>query len=504
MNRIPEGRPQQGQTLIELLFATAIVGFLMVLAAQTREADREQDRARVSGGQLYQINNAIREWVSDNNGAPSSVQTGTAWLKSTSCPGGTGTVSYLPCSFPDATTTKPLPNGRLAITSTITTTGIAPNTTTKVTTTTTPYTMGNGTVRSDLSGLAAVIAAAGPKTGVSTVGSDASYNSNYMSGIITLTAGNSGSTDAWIRTDGSNTMNATLKFNTALAATSREINNVSRIQNFAANTLTLGNPGGAGAGYSVIVDANENLYGTMTVANANNAARAINLQRGNILLSNGNINANGRLVGDNRIYAPAFYDSNNTGYRLDPDGQSVLNRLDVINSMFSPAYYDTEGGGWVMDFNGNTVVNNATQASHVIFGNLEIAFHATNYQPITFLNRVAENMPCSTPGAMAISNNNDSLASCINSVFGSIWKSTMQETNKVDFRYTRPANSPPSSMDKVSIGIYKHCVLTGQSTSQYGETYCGVGADLTGFYIMESALQTMPVAHWCKVTCLTN
>lgn len=494
---------QTGLTLLELIFALAAVGFMTLLTMQERDTDRDQDKARVTGGQLYQINNAIREWVAANIGAPSQTLTGTAWLKSTSCAGGTGTINYLPCNFPDGTTTNPLPYGRLAITSNVVTTGVAPNQVTKVTTTTSPYIIKAGVVRADLAGLAAVIAAAGSQTAASQGATDSTYNSNMTSGVITLTTGNGGSTDAWIRTDSSNTMNASLRFNSGLPAAQREIWYTSRLQNIAANALTLGNPSGGALGYGVVVDANQSVQGALAIQNVTNAANGLNIQRGDLrTLGGGSISATGQATAGNRFYSPNYVDLNNGGYYIDPNGQSVLNRLDANTAVFAPYLADTEGGGFVLDLNGSTSLNYSTQNTLTTYGDYNVVFHGTHKNRIQFMGRQQESTWCSPLGAIGVMQGSGRIGACVATPYGWLWKGTITSRTPTVYRIDRPTGTPAGQTVINIPGLPDLCVVTGQFSSKMTDTNCAVNASFTGYTFTYIVPTTTPVNMWCEAMCI--
>jgi prepilin-type N-terminal cleavage/methylation domain-containing protein len=246
---------QSGYTLIEMMLVVSLMAIMTVLSFESKQHELEISKAKIVGGNLLQYNNAVRSWISTNAGAPNSIKYGSLWLKHTSC-GGESSVQYLPCAFDNATVSDPISFGTLSLTSVITTTGTPPNQITSVTTTTSPFLYPATQVRSDLSGVAAIVAASG-MTGYDTpvvMSTGSSYRSSPFSGIITMTSSNNPSTDAWLRTDGSNTMNNNITFNSTRPAITREIRNISRLQAFATETLYLGALGAGLLGNSVVVD----------------------------------------------------------------------------------------------------------------------------------------------------------------------------------------------------------------------------------------------------------
>ena len=341
--KMPNSKPvnQKGFTLIEMLLVLGITVTVTLMALFNRTTDVEQAKARETGMLLFEYNNAARGWISNNIGAANANQVGTAWLKSTTC-GGTGTVGYLRCDFPLATASAPLVYGGISLSASITTTTVNGVVMTKVTTETSAFKVDNQ-VRSDLSGIAALTAAAGSVSSAtpSVVGTDASFKSNASTSLITMVASNAQNLDAWIRTDGSNNMLANLTFNAQSTAQSRQIVGASRIQSLATDTLFLGAEGGAGAGYQMVVDADKNMLGTQTVSNQRGLVSSLVALKGNIVATTGSVTATANVtagvdataganvVAGAAMQATAFYDANNTNYQVRPSSQSYLNTLSL-------------------------------------------------------------------------------------------------------------------------------------------------------------------------------
>lgn len=351
MNNYNGQHKQRGVTLIEMMLVIGIMAVITVISFFEKRLDMEQTQARTTGVLLFEYNNAVRSWVSMNVGAPSGLRPeGTAWLKEASC-GGTSSIAYLPCSFPDMTSASPVRFGQTSITSNVVTTGVAPNQVTTVTSTTSSFRVlaGNTTVlRTDLGGLAALIAAAGGANNLSPTlaSTDGSVNSNPATGIITLVASNNGASDAWLRTDGSNTMNSNITYRSTNPANLRTLTNVSRIQALTTEALYLGGAGGAAANRSVIVDANEVVLGNLVVSNGNAAANGIEITNGSLTIANGNaqiygdanitghaavseIMANPFINPNMRLLASSFTFSDMTGSSASP--VPLLGYVDVSN-----------------------------------------------------------------------------------------------------------------------------------------------------------------------------
>lgn len=345
---------QRGATLLEMMLVIGIVIYATVLAFESKHADFEQMEARAAGGKLFEYNNAVRSWMAKNPNASNSTHSGSSWLKSTDC-GGVNAVGFISCNFPDSTPASPIDFGKLELKTVIEIQGAGAERRIVATTTTSPYLNAKRQPRSDLSGIAAIIAAAGSTQSSTPIlmSTDGQYKSNPSTAAITMTASNNASNDIWLRTDGSNTMNNNLKFNSTLSADRREITNVSRIQNIALSTLYLGNANGSLVGSSVIVDADQGLLGAMTISNVRNQADALTLSKGNLRLNSGGISAtgniqtsaavlasgnvqssskilaDGNIESQSNVVARAFVDRDNSTFFLDPSETSVFRKLNV-------------------------------------------------------------------------------------------------------------------------------------------------------------------------------
>jgi hypothetical protein len=284
---------EKGFTLIEMILVTGLVIGATMLSLFEKASDLEQDRAKGLGVQMFQYNNAVRGWVSNNPLATDGLRQGSGWLKPASCGGGSA-VEYLPCTFPDATTANPIMFGKLTLTTElkrITSGGV---THLLATTTSTGMQVG-GKTRADLAGLAIITAAAGSVSGTTPVlmATESSFKSDPISAVMTMTAGSTPNNDAWLRTDGSNTMNSNLTFNASSAPGVRQVNNVSRLSGMGAEPLYLGLSGGALAGNVIVVDGDQSVLGNQIISNNRNLATAIMAVRGDIVANSGNVRASG-------------------------------------------------------------------------------------------------------------------------------------------------------------------------------------------------------------------
>ncbi|MHD0644191.1 hypothetical protein ACYPKM_00975 [Pseudomonas aeruginosa] len=487
-------------TLLELIMMIAISIGISMIGFYERTLQREQDRARVSGNYINQYNNATREWISANVGAAPATMNGSSWLKATSCIGGTSAVGYLPCSFPDASSATPIPGGRLALTSVIATTGVAPNLVTTVTTTTTPYTLATGQIRSDLAGLAAMVASAGAGSSYRKSGTDGSYNSNMSTGIITLKASNQSTTDAWLRTDGSNLMNGNIQFNGALPAGMREVQGVSRLQNIAVSALTVGNAGGAASGFQAIVDANQNTLGTMQVANNQNVAYGIDAVRGGIRTQSGNLQASNNITASNYIRAPRFTDSNNSTFYLDPNGTSQL-AVGVNNATVTPILYDANNSGFYLDPNGTSYFNNLNVDTLNVWGNLYNAFRSYVKTGIQLAGPKSAVTVCPKLGLITI-DTNGSVLSCVNGAYGLVWQ--LQPQAGLSFYSTYHAAGSTNVDETVNLGPHFYCGLVGVQTSKDQDRQCDLTGDLFNWYLQATTenASSNTSDHWCYVQCI--
>ena len=324
---------QAGVTLIEMLLVIGLMMIITLFKFYEQSAEIEQNRAKNVGMLLYQYNNAVRSWISANPGAPNTTHLGSAWLKDVSCPGGMSTVGYLPCDFPTATPSEPISFGKLYLTSAVSTVGAVPNHVTTVETVSSPFMVddfsGISAIRSDLSGLAAIVAAAGGINNVSPLmaATEASYKSDPLTAIITMSTSNNANNDSWLRTDGSNTMNNNLRFNTSSPFSARQIANVNRVKGLVGEVLNIGHENGALSGEEVVVDASNTVKGALVVENVNGDANGIELDDGNIVALAGDVIASDHVRAGGSLYGRIFYDSDDTRFYVNPEGNTIVNEV---------------------------------------------------------------------------------------------------------------------------------------------------------------------------------
>jgi type II secretory pathway pseudopilin PulG len=356
---------QGGLTLVELLLVTGLSSLILVLSLSAKEADLQQAQAAQTGALLFRYENAVRTYLSQQTTPALGVKDGSAWLKNTTC-GGTLVVGkeYLPCDFPAASASDPIRFGRLSLSTLVQSTGTSPNVKTTATTTTSPFSLydkGVLTRRSDLAGISAITAASAINanrnassseegTSLANAVTHVTYKADPLSSTIVMVASAAPNNDVWIRTDGANAMRAALDFDAA-SASAREIQGVSRIQNIAASVLMLGSPSGVASvsGAGTVVDANGEIIGsarvrnTLTVDNgaaitgsatassqivaSNNVAALASLSAGQSVTAGNSVQAGGNVTAGGALVSQIFYDSNNTGYYLDPAATSNLNSI---------------------------------------------------------------------------------------------------------------------------------------------------------------------------------
>ena len=376
-------RNQQGVTLIELILVIGLLAMMSILAFYEKQSDLEQAKARIVGGLIFQYNNAVRESLANNIPTASVSYTGSAWLKSSACGGMlTPGQEYLPCDFPLATVANPVPFGHFTLNTVVGVSGTPPNRKFTATTSTSAFSVGEagGTVkvRADLSGLAVIAAASAVGTGVQSVSGGASpiaattdshYKSDPLTGVMTFTSSNTASSDVWLRTDGSNSMHKTLNFDGALPA-DRQITGASRIQNIAGQALMLGSGSGLTAvtGSGLVVDTSAEILGAFRV-------RGSEQIDGNSNVS-GSISAGGNVSAGGALYGQVFYDSNNSGYYVDPNNTSRLNAVQS-NVEYSGIFYDINNAGYYVQPSQTSRLN-AVQ-SNVEYSGIFYDINNTNY-----------------------------------------------------------------------------------------------------------------------------
>jgi type II secretory pathway pseudopilin PulG len=362
---------QRGVTLIELILAIGLMAFITMLSFYEKQTDLEQAKARAVGGHIFQYNNAVRNALAQKPPTSTATYAGTGWLKSSSCGGMLPPDhEFLPCDFPAATPTNPIPFGQVSFTTTVVAiTGTAPFQKFVATTSTSAFTV-EGRVRADLSGIAVLSAASAMNSGVQAAAggglspiagaTDSRFSSNALTGVMTFVASNTASNDVWLRTDGSNSMHKPLVFD-ATDFADRQIIGASRIQNIAGQALFLGSGSGLTAvtGAGVVVDSSAEVLGAFRVRDSlvvdGAATVAGNLSVNGEVAAAGSISSKGNVTADGALVSQIFYDANNMGYYVDPHATSNINTLVAAGNvtangaLVSPIFYDANNMGYYVD-----------------------------------------------------------------------------------------------------------------------------------------------------------
>lgn len=307
---------EKGFTLIEMILVMGLLAGMTVLNFSEKQAELDQMKAKTIGRTIAEYNHAVGAWIANNPGATSASKEGTSWLKNSSCGGEqSGSVQYLPCSFPEASPANPLPFGDLQLSSEIVNTGSELT----VTTTSTPFRM-KSSPRSDLAGLASITAAGSSVARGETQTASTSFTANPSTAELVMVASNAANSDTWLRVDGANTMNGSITFDTGVAATNREIINLSRIQSFASEVLYLGKPGGATSVTPdrVRVDADQEILGTLVVTNQRGIINGIEVKYGDITTPAS-------------VRASRMIDNDDISFVVDPSAQSKMKDIELEN-----------------------------------------------------------------------------------------------------------------------------------------------------------------------------
>lgn len=361
---------QRGVTLIELILVVGLMSAMTMLTFFEKQYDLEQAKARTVGGQLFQYNNAVRSALAKNPPMTSVTYTGSAWLKSSACGGMLSNgEEYLPCDFPLATGTNPIPFGHLALTTVVAVTGNAPDKKVTATTSTSAFSVADSglmRVRSDLAGIAVLSAASAVGTGVQNISggatpvaatTDSRFNSDPLTGVMTFVSSNTAANDIWLRTDGSNSMHSSIVFDSA-DPYSRQILGASVIQNIAGHALHLGTGSGLSAVTSagVIVDSSAEILGAFRVRDslavdgattitgkltANGGISTSNIVADGYVVAGGDMYSSGNITSSVALYGQIFYDSNDTSYYVDPNATSNFNSV-YSNSFHARGRIKTE------------------------------------------------------------------------------------------------------------------------------------------------------------------
>lgn len=320
---------QSGYTMITVMIALAVAAIAGAyeLKKQTRIID--QDRAKATGLKIAQINNAIRKRIADEGKTTiPGVYLGVDWLHSTAnCAGGLASKEYLPCNI----------DGNfffnLQAVSTITNSAGAVAGSTNFGTIKT-----DTKARLDLANLAVLAANNENLHGDTPIaGTFYSYTIDAAGNIIASTT-YSADLDQWLRTDGTNTMKATLNMGG------------NQIKNLAAATAgsACSGPGIAQENGALLGCVNNkwtkqgsdywrdpvSTFAALPTTDPVGAVRET-LDTGRIFTWNGGswiaiaVDQNGNMTVPVGLWTQYMVDTNNPGYYVNPDGNNRLNSVDA-------------------------------------------------------------------------------------------------------------------------------------------------------------------------------
>lgn len=201
----------------------AIISILALSASQLAYQVLLSNYAKVAGKDSAQIAESLRSFISRNPTAATATYSDLNFLRNVTCTvPGTATEDYYPCDFKQTIGVGTLRNSPYAIN--LTNLGA----TIEAELVIGPITV-NGSARPDLSGeMALAINTADVKFfAPESQSTFLEVENDIATATLTVTTTTAASTDAWLRTDGSNTMNADLTFDSALASRSIvDVNNI--------------------------------------------------------------------------------------------------------------------------------------------------------------------------------------------------------------------------------------------------------------------------------------
>lgn len=277
---------QSGFSLLEVVLVLGLMSIVYTLFIQSQATDSENFRAQQIGIKLHEYQTATRRFATLNAANPDILnqntnEVGSGWLKlQNECvvPAGlensSGEVGLIPCEFPDTAI-----NGLLNTTFASEISKGDKNTPLRIKTVidmTTNDAEGNieGVLNDAALSIAALAANGGSfSSALSIAGQQTTTVEPYMSsssstiiycpigftnvmlndecevdgdlrnGVFVMITEAHPQTDIWVRNDGGNTMNNTLRFNENTPSEFREIANVNRIYNLTGEILKLGNSG---------------------------------------------------------------------------------------------------------------------------------------------------------------------------------------------------------------------------------------------------------------------
>jgi len=247
---------EKGFMLLQAVTAIALSAIVSVGLMQKNIEDQSVSQAEIAGKLIHQYTSAVAEYTSDNNTtiAAGYNPVGANWLRTAATCGagnGTGAKDYLPCSFPSTFSFGLTPNtlftslggGKWSVTTTF------------------GRILNGANIRMDLAEIAKKAAMglgneqATPLTSTTFHEYKVDYTAGVTEGTLLSVVNTNASTDAWLRTDGSNQMNANLNVGGNDVVNARDgiySRNVSAGNNLtAANNVTATNDVNAGRSLGV-------------------------------------------------------------------------------------------------------------------------------------------------------------------------------------------------------------------------------------------------------------
>jgi hypothetical protein len=199
-NRYQSRHRQKGMLMFELIVVLAVAAVALSMFMKREKLDIDQVRSKADGLMVAQVNNAIRKRIADEGSSMvAGTYTGVDWLHATSCPNGLASKIYLPCHVSGSFHYDLTPE------TTVT------NTSGDVSASTNFGIIKTGTkTRIDLANIAVLAANNENIHGETPIaGTFYSYQVNATGELIATSSYDTG-LDQWLRTDGTNSMKATL------------------------------------------------------------------------------------------------------------------------------------------------------------------------------------------------------------------------------------------------------------------------------------------------------
>lgn len=263
--------------LLELVLVLSIASSYAGYQLYVKERERSSTRAMEAGRQLQALSFSVMRYISEQGPAtPVGNYTDVLFLKDASC-GGTAAEDYLHCNFIDTNTFNS------AYTTDITVSG---TTVTAVVSIPWPFYMGETSSR--LAGIIRLTAASFlPDTNQPAAQTFATYSLDTVNERVVATISTSTNNDIWLRTDGSNKMNADANLG------GNDIYNLNTLYGGATATPSLAD--------SVVVGSNLNVAGIITVNDSlgSGAANSAKIVIQSFDDNGVSLEASGHLLGEN-------------------------------------------------------------------------------------------------------------------------------------------------------------------------------------------------------------